>query len=261
MPGQAGNGGGEYHGGNGNRFVEQPSRQRDDLSRYAQRTIALSKLAEGTTCADILEKVRGGMLLHVFIRKDQIAQVSFVYEDDARNWFGHVQRNDLYIRSKRMEIRWAEHQFTLPDDIKGEIRRGATRTIIIGNASSQHTEESIRSHAEHIHELVIISVVYQGRNIMIQCNSINNAWYLRTCMKSRECYKGYKFGWAPDDCAGPIPAPVRIPKKENARANTSRATSNRFQVLNNMDGTEDGSNVEDENDVSTDAGSTAAIDT
>lgn len=59
---------------------------------------------------------------------------------------------------------------------------GATRNLVIRNASSRHTEEAIRNDLEHIHNLVVIGVTFRGQNVHINTNSVHNAMFARTCM-------------------------------------------------------------------------------
>lgn len=208
-----------FENGNGYRNYGEPIQDsRPRLERNAKRSIELAKLAEGTTLADIVANVRGGMLLDLHMRNDRTCVVSFLHEDDARAFFGYVKRNDLYIRDKRVclehlnffmetnviqvEIRWVERHHILSGNVANKISIGATRVIIIRNAAPTHTEKLIREHAgmiednsicgkvtnnsqEHINNLVVISVVFQGKNIVIGCNSVHNSMFLRTCLMSR----------------------------------------------------------------------------
>ena len=70
------------------------------------------------------------------------------------------------------------------------------------------TEEQIRDHLDHIHNLVVVDVHFRGRDVHISINSIHNALFARTCMMSRTIYKGTRFDWAPDECAAPLPPPA-----------------------------------------------------
>lgn len=84
----------------------KPQAQRQLFERQCTRTILLANLAEGTTHADITNAVRGGMLLDVFLRShERCAAVSFLHSADARKFYEHVRRHDLYIRNKR--VRWS----------------------------------------------------------------------------------------------------------------------------------------------------------
>lgn len=81
----------------------KPQDQRPQFERQCARTIQLLNLAEGTTHAEIINAVRGGILLDVFLRAhERSATVSFLQSADARKFFDHVRRNDLYIKNKRV---------------------------------------------------------------------------------------------------------------------------------------------------------------
>lgn len=79
--------------------------QRPNYEKFAQRTVLLFNLPDGTTHADICESVRGGMLLDIYLRfHDNAASISFLEQADAQEFFRYVKRNDLYIRSKRVGV-------------------------------------------------------------------------------------------------------------------------------------------------------------
>lgn len=125
---------------------------------------------------------------------------------------------------------------------------GATRNIVVRNGTSKGLNEAgIREDLEHIHNLVVISVVIRKSDIFISTNSIHNALFARTCMMSRSLYKGLKIDWFEDESAGSIPrmperAPAPVP---NAYANVgskkpqSQPLSNNLFALLDMDGDED----------------------
>lgn len=74
--------------------------------RQCPRTLLLTSLAEGVTHNEITEAVRGGQLLDVYLRPlDRTATVSFLQAADARAFFDHVRRHDLYIKQKRVSKR------------------------------------------------------------------------------------------------------------------------------------------------------------
>ena len=90
-----------YEGGSGNND-SQTRFSRPQFDKFAKRTVLISNLPEGVTHADIVDNVRGGMLLDIFLRThDRAASVSFLEEAHAQEFFRHVKRHDLYIRGKR----------------------------------------------------------------------------------------------------------------------------------------------------------------
>ncbi|QSZ35064.1 hypothetical protein DSL72_007928 [Monilinia vaccinii-corymbosi] len=206
--------------------------QRPTYQKFAQRTVQLFNLPEGTTHADICDAVRGGMLLDIYLRAyDNVASVSFLEQAHANEFFRYVKRNDLYIRSKRVDIRWNDRQFILPGHVANKVGIGATRNLVIHNCSPKHTEEVIRDDLEHIHNLVVIKVTFHDSDAFISTNSIHNAMFARTCMMSRSTYKGSKIEWDNDECAAPLERRQSF-QSENPPAKKKRdPLVNRFQLL------------------------------
>lgn len=232
-------------GNNDNNY--RPRVTRSQYEKFAKRTIQLANLPDSPTHQEIVDVVRGGMLLDIYVRThDRIASVSFLEEAQAQEFFRHVKRHDLYIRGKRVEIRWNERQFILPGHVANKISIGATRNLVIHDRNPKHTEEVIREDLEHIHNLTVIKVSFVGQNAFISTNSVHNAMFARTCMMSRATYKGSKIEWDEDECAGPLLKPIQFnkenipPKKKN-----DAPMLNRFHLLN-MDGAESGSLHEEE---------------
>lgn len=81
----------------------QPRSQRQQHHKFCQRTILLANLPDGATHAEVVNVIRGGMLLDIYLRShDRTASVSFLEEIAAQEFFRHVKRHDLYIRGKRV---------------------------------------------------------------------------------------------------------------------------------------------------------------
>lgn len=121
--------------------------QKPRFQRDAKRSLVFSRLHEETTHADVIDIVRGGMLLDVFMRNDHSCIVSFLEEEDAKAFYGYAKRKDLVILGRRIEINWADRHFFLPNHVAKQILYGATRNLIIRNARQRLTEESIRGHS------------------------------------------------------------------------------------------------------------------
>lgn len=125
---------------------------------------------------------------------------------------------------------------------------GATRNVIIRGVHPHISEERIRQHLDHIHNIVVISVSFENGDAYISLNSINSSLFARPCMMSRGTYKGMKIEWYPDECSQPLPKMQYASKKENLAPRQPQkitSTMNRFQMLN-IDGVEDDSEETDE---------------
>jgi len=223
---------------------EQPA-ARPQFDRQCTRTVQLLNLPEGATHGDITAVVRGGLLLDIFLRThDRSATVSFLRAIEARAFFDHVKRHDLYIKNKRVEVRWNDRQFILPGHVANKIGIGASRNIAIRRYDPRLTEETIREDLEHIHNLVVIKVSFLGGSCYISTNSVHNAIFARTCMMSRLRYKGSRIGWDVDECAQPFdPIPVaRLKKEAQPSRKLPTAMANRFHLLN-LDDEDEGDEI------------------
>lgn len=73
------------------------------VEHHAQRTVQLYNLPKYVTHAEIIQGIRGGQLLDVFLRpREHIVHISFVESEAAHSFFHHVKRNDFYVRGKRV---------------------------------------------------------------------------------------------------------------------------------------------------------------
>lgn len=83
-----------------NGSTAKPSRARYD--KFAKRSILLTNIHDATTLSDVVEAVRGGLLLDIYLRTNRTVSISFLEAAHASEFFQHVKRNDLYIRGKKV---------------------------------------------------------------------------------------------------------------------------------------------------------------
>ncbi|KAI2630426.1 hypothetical protein GGS21DRAFT_524171 [Xylaria nigripes] len=215
----------------------QTQKPQPSYARICKRTVIFCGLPSFTTLGDVTSVVRGGQLLDVFLRiTERVASVSFVREEDAVRFYEHAKKNDIYIRNKRISIRWADRHFILPGHVANKLATGTTRNLIIRRCGAHHTEDSVREDLEHIHNLIVIKVEFIGGSCYIKTNSVHNAMFARTCMMSRAKYKGSKIEWDIDECDQPFevilkpstkPSPQRVAPAKTPMA----AIRNRFDML------------------------------
>ncbi|PYH35977.1 RNA-binding protein [Aspergillus neoniger CBS 115656] len=203
----------------------------------AQRTVLIRNLPDRITHRDIVAAMRGGALLHIYLRtREHMASVSFVEEAAAREFFRTAKTYGLIVAGKRVEVGWNDRQFYLPPYVRAKIDNGASRNLVVYNVQPNVTEWVIRKDLDHIHNLIVISVQFKNGNAYISTNSVHNALFARSCMMSRFTYKGMKIGFYPDECLG---TPGKHLKKEpQAPAKKTGSVPNRFQLLS-LDGADD----------------------
>lgn len=211
-----------------------------------QRTLYFTGFPARTTYRDLLSVIKGGKVLSVNLRSEKSATVTFL--DAAADYLTWTKRNDIYLNSKRVDVRWADRQFRLNQHINRKVANGATRNLCIRGAASRGlSEQRIRDDMEHIHNLVIVDITYRNSadDAYISMNSVHNALFARTCMMSRSTYKGCKIEFYPDECDVPIPPPVQRPTapQQKSMGGKNFETLNRFGML----GLDDGGSSDEEN--------------
>ncbi|PYH47553.1 RNA-binding protein [Aspergillus saccharolyticus JOP 1030-1] len=167
-----------------------------------QRTVMIRNLPERVTYRDIVDAVRSGALVHIYLRaRERLASVSFVEEAAAHSFLQHTNSSGLLVAGKRVETLWNDRQFYIPHYVRTKIHNGASRNLVLYSVHPNVTEWVIRKDLEHIHNLIVISVKFSNGNAYISTNSVHNALFARSCMMSRLTYKGMKIGFSPDECA------------------------------------------------------------
>ena len=241
-----------------------PRAERKRYAREEQRTILVKNLSDRSTHKDIVDIVRGGLVLDIFMRSNErSASVSFLEGTAAQNFMNYIKRNDIYLQGKRvsfvffgmasvsadciqqLEFVWNDRQFILPGHVANKIGIGATRNLMIRGIHPNITADRLREDLDHIHNLVVVDLSFANGDAFLSLNSIHNSLFARTCMMSRAMYKGMRIEWYADECGQPLPKAQQAPKKENMApppAKKANTMVNRFQMLN-MDGedTEEGS--------------------
>ncbi|EAW13920.1 RNA-binding protein [Aspergillus clavatus NRRL 1] len=224
----------------------EDSRSPDSSTTQAeQRTLFIRGLPDRVTLRDIIDAVRGGALLHVYLRaRDHTANVSFVDPAAAQEFLQYTRSFGLYLAGKRVEVLWNDRQFYLPHYVESKINNGASRNMVIYNVNKSITEPLIRRDLDHIHNLIVVDIKFKQGNAYISTNSVHNALFARSCMMSRATYKGMRIGFFSDECAAPRAKVQNGPRKE-ARAPMKKPipASNRFQLLS-LEGARDDNSEE-----------------
>lgn len=213
--------------------------------REDQRSLHIVGLSPDTTLNEILEHVKGGMVLDIFRWNDRTACLSFFRGTDAQAYRAYARRHDVYIKNKRVEVDWADRQF-YPNTATYNriINNGATRILRLCNAANQLNEQTVRDDMEHIHNLVILKVKMEGHDLIVHTNSIQGCGFARTCMMSRMPYRLLKLDFVPDKCAEPLPNRTRSQLFDAVRPTSQRQlkpqiSANLYDILKSEDSEDD----------------------
>lgn len=84
-------------------YLPVPSSEKQFYARNEQRTLLIKNLSDRVAHKDIVDVVRGGALLDVYLRSnDRSASVSFLEGAAAQAFLAYAKRNDIYIHGKRV---------------------------------------------------------------------------------------------------------------------------------------------------------------
>ncbi|GAB1736412.1 hypothetical protein NU219Hw_g7562t1 [Hortaea werneckii] len=213
-----------------------------------RRTLYFSGFSDRTTYKDFVSVIKGGKLLSINLRPERSGTVTFF--EGAEAFLAWVRRHDIYLHSKRIEVKWADRQYRLNQHIHQKVLHGATRNLIVRNARSHGlTAARIRADLDHIHNLVIIDISFRcpspaaagpagddddddddDDDAYVETNAVHNALFARTCMMSRTGYKGCRIEFYPDQCAAALPVPAAV----SSRSRDSREDPLQLQQVKMM---------------------------
>ena len=204
---------------------------------HQDRTIMIRGLSPFTTLSDLAKVIRGGIILNMYIRpRDRTAVVSFFDPLAAEKFVMHCRRNDIYLKCKRLDVTWADHQAGLPGHIQRQVHsQGATRNIVVRFAKKEMTAEAIKEDLDHIHRLEVVDIVTTDNHLFISLNGIQWAITARHCMQSRLKYEGTRIEFFQDECDQVLPPIERknIKKRQENKRPATVSMANRFALLFN----------------------------
>ena len=84
-------------------FLLAPQPERKRFAKIEQRTILVKNLSDRATHKDIVDFVRGGLILDIYLRSyERSASISFAEGSAAQGFMSYVKRNDIYVHGKRV---------------------------------------------------------------------------------------------------------------------------------------------------------------
>ncbi|KAF1987278.1 hypothetical protein K402DRAFT_420499 [Aulographum hederae CBS 113979] len=222
----------------------EPPPSRTSNRTETRRTLLITKLPDNVTHQELVNVIRGGRIVDMYIRNDRrSANVTFAEAEAASSFIAYARRNNIVINYKMINVAWNERQMTLSQHVRKSIHNGGTRNLILRNAASKISEDVIREDLDHIHNLAVVSAAVKGSDIHLSINSVSCALFARTCMLSRGFYRGLRIDHGPDECDQPLPRPTAtsnysIPDSDLNSA--IRAPANPFDLLSIDDESDDG---------------------
>ncbi|KAI9658509.1 MAG: hypothetical protein M1831_003947 [Alyxoria varia] len=173
-------------------------------NNVGNRTVYLGNIHPETTCEEICNVVRGGLLHHIrYIPDKHICFVTFIDPTSAASFFALSSVQGLMIHNRRLKIGWGKHSGPLPPAIGLSVSNGATRNVYIGNIDDTITEERLRQDFSEFGEVELVNTLREKSCAFVNFTMITNAIKAQEAMKDREDYRRFKINHGKDRCGNP----------------------------------------------------------
>ncbi|KAF9316662.1 hypothetical protein BGZ91_005514 [Linnemannia elongata] len=152
-----------HNGGNNNALLNGP------LTAQGNRTVYLGNISPDTTCEDLCNAIRGGILNNIrYFPAKHIAFVSFVDPQAANNFFNLCNHQGVMVKSRRLKAGWGQNMHALPLPVIQALQTGATRNVYLGSIDEGFTEERLRHDFAEFGEIEMVNIL-QDKN----CGFVN----------------------------------------------------------------------------------------
>ncbi|KAI9311848.1 hypothetical protein BX666DRAFT_1867171 [Dichotomocladium elegans] len=196
--------------------VAHPSTNGDQTSLMgiATRTIYLGNIHPDTTCEEICNVIRGGILSQIrYLSDKHIAFVTFVDPTLALHFFNQSMYHGLVIKNRRLKIGWGKAS-SLSPAVLAAVQNGGSRNVYLGNIDETVTEEKLKQDFADYGEIELVNTLKEKNCAFVNFTSIAAAVRAIEGIRSKEEYKKFRINYGKDRCGNPPRAhrqPHRIP--------------------------------------------------
>lgn len=180
-------------------------------------TVYLGNIHPDTTCEDICNAIRGGILYQIrYLTEKHIAFVTFVDTTAAFNFYQLLTYQGISIKGRRLKGGWGK-PVQIPASIIMAVQNGASRNIYIGNLDDTITEEKLRTDFAEFGEIELINFLTEKSCAFVNFTSVQCAMTALEGIKSKDDYKKLKVNYGKDRCGNP----PRLPKPNSTNGESS----------------------------------------
>ncbi|KAF9166175.1 hypothetical protein DFQ26_008497 [Actinomortierella ambigua] len=188
------------------------------LTAQGSRTVYLGNISPDTTCEDICNVIRGGILNNIrYLPSKHIAFVSFVDPQAAMNFFNQATYNGVMVKNRRLKVGWGQNAHSLPPQVVQALQDGATRNVYLGNIEEGWTEDKLRQDFAEFGDIELVNILKDKNCGFVNFTNILSAVKAIEGIRKKPEYAKVKVNHGKDRCGNP-PKPV---KNSNDRAGGS----------------------------------------
>ncbi|ORY02906.1 hypothetical protein K493DRAFT_297702 [Basidiobolus meristosporus CBS 931.73] len=194
----------------------------------SNRTIYLGNIHPETTCEDICNVVRGGILHQIrFMTDKHIAFVSFVDPNAAMSFYNLASYTGIVIKNRRLKVGWGKNT-PLPPAVAMAVQSGATRNVYIGNIDDSITEEKLKQDFSVFGEIELVNTLKDKNCAFVNFTNILSAVKAIDGIKSNMDYANFRINYGKDRCGNPPRPPKNGNDSELANGFPASSTTENF---------------------------------
>ncbi|KAF9344453.1 hypothetical protein BGX26_004349 [Mortierella sp. AD094] len=188
------------------------------LTAEGNRTVYLGNISEDTTCEDLCNAIRGGILNSIrYLPLKHIAFVSFVDPQAATNFF-NIASQGISVRNRTLKVGWGQNAHALPHQVIEAVQKGATRNVYLGTIDDSFTEERLRHDFAEYGEIELVNILREKNCGFVNFTNILSAVKAVEGVRRNPAYDSVKVNFGKDRC-GNSPRPQRNNYSRNSGGN------------------------------------------
>ncbi|KAI8869209.1 hypothetical protein GQ42DRAFT_103524, partial [Ramicandelaber brevisporus] len=183
--------------------IQHPNQPSPLPSYEGNRTVYLGNIHPETTCEELCNAIRGGMLHNIkYLPDKHIAFISFIEPAAAAQLYHIGTYQGIIVRNRRLKIGWGKNT-PLPTSVVNAVSQlGATRNVYVGNLDSAIDEAKLtQDFSQFGGDIEFINMLPEKRCGFISFTHIMDAVKAVENMRQHPDYKPYKINFGKDRCA------------------------------------------------------------
>ncbi|KAI9260718.1 hypothetical protein BDA99DRAFT_560776 [Phascolomyces articulosus] len=173
------------------------------MGSVANRTIYLGNIHPDTTCEEICNVIRGGILSQIrYLSDKHIAFVTFVDPALALHFYNQALYHGLVIKNRRLKIGWGKASALSPS-VLSAVQNGGSRNVYLGNIDETITEEKLKQDFSDYGEIELVNTLKEKNCAFVNFTSIAAAVRAIEGIRSKEEYKKFRINYGKDRCGNP----------------------------------------------------------
>ncbi|KAG0228690.1 hypothetical protein B0O80DRAFT_466505 [Mortierella sp. GBAus27b] len=170
------------------------------LTMKGSRTIQLGNLSDDTTCQDVCDLIRGGVLSYIrLFHQKHIAHVGFVEPQAASNFLTSASQG-IILKGSSLTVELEENVSALPQNVIDAVQQGASRNVYLGKIDGSFTEKRLRQDFTVFGETELIRVIKEKNYAYVYFTNILSAVNAVNGIRNNDAYANVKVGYGRDRC-------------------------------------------------------------